>query len=156
MVGGDVILPCRKGRSSTVDLLLPTSLDHRLFKFWKIFTFYKTSYPNEEVSRIEPFLSVSVPWSFQDVFTFFICLGGEALLKGKAQYSWPPCTNYLKPPAFDIAKIISSFTKQATLITRPMIQPPFPLLKSSSTPSTKKLQVSEVTLVKKQVKVSRN
>ncbi len=42
----------------------------------------------------------------------------EALLKGKAQYSWPPCTNSFRSASFDIANIIYYFTKQAPIIRR--------------------------------------
>jgi hypothetical protein len=37
----------------------------------------------------------------------------EALLKGKAQYSWPPCTNYFGLAHFDIENIIYLYIKQA-------------------------------------------
>ncbi len=33
----------------------------------------------------------------------------EPLLKWKAQYSWPPCTNWFRSIAFEIAKIIYFF-----------------------------------------------
>jgi hypothetical protein len=39
----------------------------------------------------------------------------EPLLKGKAQYSSPPCPSKLRSAAFDTANIIYFFTKQATL-----------------------------------------
>jgi hypothetical protein len=42
----------------------------------------------------------------------------EVLLKGKAQYSWPPCTNLFRSAPFYIENIIYRFTKQATLIRR--------------------------------------
>ncbi len=42
----------------------------------------------------------------------------ELLLKGKAQYTWPPYTNYLRTATFDNAKIIYFFTKQGTLMRR--------------------------------------
>ncbi len=46
--------PYRSGRISTVDLLLLTSLDKLLFVLKILFSFfYKTSYSNEEVNRIE-------------------------------------------------------------------------------------------------------
>jgi hypothetical protein len=45
-----------RGRLSTVDLLVLTSLD----QFFDLL-FYKTSYLNEEVNCTEPSLSVSVP-----------------------------------------------------------------------------------------------
>ncbi len=40
------------------------------------------------------------------------------LLKGKAQYSWPPCTNKFRTDTFDNANIIYFSTKQATLMRR--------------------------------------
>jgi hypothetical protein len=40
----------------------------------------------------------------------------EPLLKGKAQYSWPPYTNLSRSADFDIANITYFFTKQATLM----------------------------------------
>jgi hypothetical protein len=45
--------PYRRGRLSTVDLLVPTSLDHMLLILRTLFTFYKTSYLNEEVKCTE-------------------------------------------------------------------------------------------------------
>ncbi len=42
--------------------------------------------------------------------------GREPLLKGMAQYSSPPCTNWFKSAAFDIANIIYFLTKQDTLM----------------------------------------
>jgi hypothetical protein len=54
--------PCCRGRLSTVDLLVLTSLDQLLF-YWKYLTFFqKTSYPNQEVNGTEPSPSVSIPW----------------------------------------------------------------------------------------------
>ncbi len=51
-----------RGRLSTVDLLVLSSLDQLLF-LWKYYLpFYKTSCPNEEVNCSEPFPSVSIPW----------------------------------------------------------------------------------------------
>ncbi len=35
----------------------------------------------------------------------------EYQLKGKAQYSWPPCTNWFRSAAFDNANIIYFLTK---------------------------------------------
>ncbi len=48
----------------------------------------------------------------------------EALLKGKVQYSSPPYTNLLKSSALDIASMIRSFTKQATLTRRSTVLSP--------------------------------
>jgi len=42
----------------------------------------------------------------------------EPLLKGKAQYSWPPCINQFRLVSFNIANIIYAFTKQGTLVRR--------------------------------------
>ncbi len=41
---------------------------------------------------------------------------GEVLLKGKAQYSWAPCTNQFISSPFLIENIVYVFTKQATLM----------------------------------------
>jgi hypothetical protein len=46
----------------------------------------------------------------------------EALLKGKAQHSWPPCTNKFRLTSFDIANIIYFFTIQAILMRGSTIQ----------------------------------
>jgi hypothetical protein len=52
----------RRGRISTVDLLVLTSLDKLLFtQKILLFFFYKTSYSNKEVNRTEPSPSVSAP-----------------------------------------------------------------------------------------------
>ncbi len=40
----------------------------------------------------------------------------EPLLKGKAQYSWPPRINSFRLAAFDIENIIYFLTKQASLM----------------------------------------
>ncbi len=45
----------------------------------------------------------------------------EPLLKGKAQYGWPPCTNQFRSVAFDIANIIYSFTKGVTVMRRSIV-----------------------------------
>ncbi len=50
--------PLLKGRLSTFDLLVLTSLDQLLLTLQ---TLHKTSYLNEEVNCTEPFLSVSAP-----------------------------------------------------------------------------------------------
>jgi hypothetical protein len=47
-----------------------------------------------------------------------LMFSGNAYWRGKAQYSWPPCTNKFRPAFFENAKIIYFFTKQATLIRR--------------------------------------
>jgi hypothetical protein len=53
----------RRGRLSTVDPLVLTSLDQPLL-ILKMSLFYKASYLNNEVNRTEPSPSVSVPWSY--------------------------------------------------------------------------------------------
>jgi hypothetical protein len=54
----------QNGMLSTVDLLVLTSLNWLLLKLKNIiFHFYKTSYPNEEVTYTESFPSVSL-WAF--------------------------------------------------------------------------------------------
>jgi hypothetical protein len=53
------------GGLSTVNLLLLTRLDQLLMVSKTLYTFYKTSYHNEEVNRTEPSPSVSVPWRNQ-------------------------------------------------------------------------------------------
>jgi hypothetical protein len=45
-------------------------------------------------------------------------LSREALLKGKARYKWPPCTNWFRSATFDVEKLFAFSTKQATLIRR--------------------------------------
>ncbi len=42
----------------------------------------------------------------------------EPFLEGKAQYSWPPCTNQFRSAAFDIKNIINFFTKHSALTWR--------------------------------------
>jgi hypothetical protein len=39
----------------------------------------------------------------------------ETLLKGKAQYSWPPCTNLFRPAPFYIENIIYIINKTSNL-----------------------------------------
>jgi hypothetical protein len=56
--------PYGRGKLSTFDLLVLTSLNQLLYKLKKIFTFLqKTSYLNEEGNLTEPFPSVRIPWS---------------------------------------------------------------------------------------------
>jgi len=43
-------------------------------------------------------------------------------MRGKAQYSLPPCTNYFRSDPFDNTNIIYFHTKQTTLMRRPTIQ----------------------------------
>ncbi len=42
----------------------------------------------------------------------------EVLLKGKAQYSWPPCINQFRSAPFILKILLTSSTKQATLMGR--------------------------------------
>jgi hypothetical protein len=42
----------------------------------------------------------------------------DVLLKGKAQYSWAPCTYYFRSPPFYTKNIVYLFPKQATLMRR--------------------------------------
>jgi hypothetical protein len=51
----------RRGRLSTVDLLVQTNLDQILYLFLKYLSVTK-SYPNEEVNCTEPSPSVGLPW----------------------------------------------------------------------------------------------
>ncbi len=39
----------------------------------------------------------------------------EPLLKGKAQYGWPPCANYFRSATFNIENIIYLFYKTNSL-----------------------------------------
>ncbi len=60
-------------------------------------------------------------WSGRNLQIFIVIYsvtGKHFLLKGKTQYSWPPCTNQFRLAALDIGKIIYIFTKQATLTRR--------------------------------------
>jgi len=41
-------------------------------------------------------------------------LSRRALIKGKAKYGWPPCNNYSRSAALDIANICYFFTKHVT------------------------------------------
>jgi hypothetical protein len=48
-------------------------------------------------------------------YNFFTCLTRETLLKGKAQYNCPPCTNLLRSSPFYIENIIYIFNKTSYL-----------------------------------------
>jgi hypothetical protein len=50
-----------KGKISIVDLLVLNSLGRLLLV---LFTFYETSYFNEEINRTEPYPLVSIPWFY--------------------------------------------------------------------------------------------
>ncbi len=50
-----------KGRLSTVDLFVLTSLDQLHLTLQTLFTFHKTSYLNEEVNHTGPSRSISIP-----------------------------------------------------------------------------------------------
>ncbi len=52
----------------------------------------------------------------------------EPLLKGKAQYSWPPCTNLFRFVSFEFACIIYSFAKQVTFVEEVNRTEPSPLV----------------------------
>ncbi len=52
----------RGRRLSTVDLLVPTSLDQLLWNWKHYLLSYKTRYPNEEFNCTEPSPSVGIPW----------------------------------------------------------------------------------------------
>jgi hypothetical protein len=54
--------PYLRGRLNTVDLLVLTCLDQLILIIQILFTFYKTSYLDEEANGTEPSRSVSVPW----------------------------------------------------------------------------------------------
>jgi hypothetical protein len=51
-----------KGRLSTVELLVLTSLEQLLLTLRTVFTFYKTSYLNEKVKGTGSSPTVSTPW----------------------------------------------------------------------------------------------
>jgi len=53
--------PYWRGRISTIDFLVLTSLDQLLLILNWFIIFYKTTYLTEEVNRAEPSTSVSVP-----------------------------------------------------------------------------------------------
>jgi len=56
--------PCWRGRLSTADLLVPTSLDQLLSKLKITYLRFKSSYLNEEVNCTDPSLAVSIPWPY--------------------------------------------------------------------------------------------
>jgi hypothetical protein len=65
------------------------------------------------------------------LITTLIGLVKETLLKGKAQYSWPPCTNLFRSAPFYIENIIYIFNKTSYLneevnCTKPSPQLAFP------------------------------
>ncbi len=57
----------------------------------------------------------------------------KALLKGKAQYSWPPCTNLFRSAPFYIKILFPFFTKQATLMRRSIVLSLPPLAQATLT-----------------------
>ncbi len=46
------------------------------------------------------------------------CLSREPLLKGKARFGWPPCTNSFRSAGFILKILLTFFTKQAALVRR--------------------------------------
>jgi hypothetical protein len=85
-------------------VFVPTSSNQLLFKMkLHISFFYKATYPVEEVNCTDSSPSVRVPCPQNNTFT------REPSLKGKAQYSWPPCTNLFGSASFDISNIIYIF-----------------------------------------------
>jgi hypothetical protein len=46
----------------------------------------------------------------------------EVLLKGKTQYSWPPCTSLFRWAPFKLKIMFMFLTKQATLMRRSTVQ----------------------------------
>ncbi len=53
--------------------------------------------------------------------TIVMTVNREPLMKGKAQYSWPPRTNLFRLTAFENASIIYFATKQTSLMRRPTV-----------------------------------
>jgi hypothetical protein len=53
--------PLLRGRLSTIDLLVLTSLDQHFLILQEFLLFYKTTYLNVDVHHTEPSASVSVP-----------------------------------------------------------------------------------------------
>jgi hypothetical protein len=92
-------------RICTVALLALTSLEQLLLIMQTLFTFFnKSSHLNEEFNSTE-----SSPWFGVSVVTYI----REPLLKGKALYSCPPCTNQFRTAVFDNSNIIYFFNKSS-------------------------------------------
>jgi hypothetical protein len=79
----------RIGKLSSVDLLVLTSSVQLLSKLKIVFTYFKTSYLNEEVSCTEPSPSISIPWPMYPYAVKYSPVQ-QGILIGKAQCSWPP------------------------------------------------------------------
>jgi hypothetical protein len=56
--------PYIRGRLSTVDFLVLTSIDELLLIMKRYLLFYRTGKLNEEVNRTEPSPSVMLPWIY--------------------------------------------------------------------------------------------
>jgi hypothetical protein len=65
--------------------------------------------------------------SQQSLLGYFECKIREVLLKGKAQYSWPPCTNQFRSTPFYIENIINLFYKTSYLNEEVNCTEPSPL-----------------------------
>ncbi len=86
--------------------------------FLKCFFWQKKNVERKKVLIGSFFLLWKLHSHFLPSLCFYIkVLSKEPLLKGKAQYNWPPCTNLFRTAAFDI-DIIYLFTKQPTLERR--------------------------------------
>ncbi len=66
--------PSLRGRLSTVDLLVITSLDQLLLIMQTLCTLVRNKPPNEEVNRTEPPTSVSVPCFWPKNYSIFSCV----------------------------------------------------------------------------------
>ncbi len=95
--------------SVLVDVLVLTILDLVLYILKLLLTFFTKQ---ATLMRRSTVLSISLQ------LVFPVCIGREVLLKGKAQYGWPACTNYFRSAPLYIEIIIYLFTKQATLVRR--------------------------------------
>ncbi len=79
---------------------------------WKKFEAILTSQPPNELC------SEGLIFKTFYACNFDIVVIREPLLKGKAQYFWPPRTKQLRSDAFDNTNIIYFFTKQSNLMRR--------------------------------------
>ncbi len=70
--------------------------------------------------HVQIFQCLLVPPPHSNLFSdkLFISSTREVLLKGKAQYSWPPCTKWFNQLLFILQILFTFFTKQATLMRR--------------------------------------
>jgi hypothetical protein len=69
---------------------------------------------NKKMSQHKPELLCS-RWKGWGISWFYV---REVLLRGKTQYSWPPCTNYFRSALFTLKILFSFFTQQATLMRK--------------------------------------